>query len=180
MGSGLDLSGGAARKAESESKDERSKHDGTPNFEVRRVYTRAGRLAYSHCSFACEHPLPYDKMTAEETDLATPMNCISRCWRRCFPVVLALGLCAQIAFAGPQAQDARPAPIAQGQPLDINTATAAELKTLPGMGDAYVKRIIDGRPYTAKNQLATRGILPQAAYERIRDLIVAHRLPRTY
>lgn len=46
------------------------------------------------------------------------------------------------------------------------------------MGDAYVKRILDGRPYTAKNQLVTRGILPQAAYDRIRDFIVAHRPPR--
>lgn len=43
------------------------------------------------------------------------------------------------------------------------------------MGDAYVTRIIEGRPYTAKNQLVTRGILPQSAYDRIRDLIVAHR-----
>jgi DNA uptake protein ComE-like DNA-binding protein len=59
--------------------------------------------------------------------------------------------------------------------LDINTATAAQLKALPGMGDEYVRRIIAGRPYTAKNQLTTRGILPQAAYEQIRDLIIAHR-----
>ena len=36
-------------------------------------------------------------------------------------------------------------------------------------------RIVDGRPYTAKNQLVTRGILPQEAYERIKDQIIAHR-----
>ena len=59
--------------------------------------------------------------------------------------------------------------------LDINTATAAQLKALPGMGDAYVQRIIAGRPYTAKNQLTTRGILPQSAYEKIKDQIIAHR-----
>jgi competence protein ComEA len=59
--------------------------------------------------------------------------------------------------------------------LDINTATAAQLKTLPGMGDAYVARVIAGRPYTAKNQLTTRGILPVAAYDQIKDQIVAHR-----
>lgn len=47
------------------------------------------------------------------------------------------------------------------------------------MGNVYVKRIIDNRPYTAKNQLVTRGILPQTAYERIRDSIVAHRPPRS-
>jgi DNA uptake protein ComE-like DNA-binding protein len=59
--------------------------------------------------------------------------------------------------------------------LDINTATPAQLKALPGMGDAYVSRIIAGRPYTAKNQLTTRGILPAAAYEAIKDQIIAHR-----
>ena len=63
--------------------------------------------------------------------------------------------------------------------LDLNTASFAQLRALPGMGDAYVKRIIDGRPYTAKNQLVTRGILPQAAYERIREAIIAHRPPRS-
>jgi len=60
--------------------------------------------------------------------------------------------------------------------LDINTATPAQLKALPGMGDAYAARVIAGRPYTAKNQLATRGVLPQAEYERIRELIIAHRV----
>ena len=59
--------------------------------------------------------------------------------------------------------------------LDINTATPDQLKALPGIGDAYVQRIVAGRPYTAKNQLVTRGIIPQAAYERIRDQIIAHR-----
>jgi competence protein ComEA len=59
--------------------------------------------------------------------------------------------------------------------LDINTATAAQLKALPGMGDAYVARLIAGRPYTAKNQLTTRGILPQSTYEAIKDQIIAHR-----
>lgn len=62
--------------------------------------------------------------------------------------------------------------------LDINTATPAELKTLPGVGDAYARRIVDGRPYTAKNQLVTRGILPQATYDRIKDQIVAHRVAK--
>ena len=75
--------------------------------------------------------------------------------------------------AGPSAQRMA----AQSDILDINTASAAELKTLPGMGEAYAKRVIAGRPYTAKNQLVTRGVLPQAAYERIRDRIVAHRVP---
>ena len=44
------------------------------------------------------------------------------------------------------------------------------------MGAAYARRVIENRPYTAKNQLVTRGILPQNVYEEIRDRIVAHRV----
>jgi competence protein ComEA len=59
--------------------------------------------------------------------------------------------------------------------IDINTATPSQLRSLPGMGDAYVRRIIEGRPYTAKNQLVTRGVLPQPAYEKIAPYIIAKR-----
>ncbi len=59
--------------------------------------------------------------------------------------------------------------------LDINTATPAQLKALPGMGNEYVRRVIAGRPYTAKNQLTTRGIIPAAEYDRIKPEIIAHR-----
>ncbi len=70
------------------------------------------------------------------------------------------------------AQPAKPS-AASAAPLDINTATPDQLKALPGIGDAYTKRIIDGRPYTAKNQLTTRGILPQKTYDGIKDRIIA-------
>jgi competence protein ComEA len=59
--------------------------------------------------------------------------------------------------------------------MDINTASAAQLKTLPGIGDTYAARIVAGRPYTAKNQLVQRGILPQNAYAAISSQIIAHR-----
>ncbi|WP_158794652.1 helix-hairpin-helix domain-containing protein [Granulicella sp. L60] len=75
---------------------------------------------------------------------------------------------------GAAAQTAKPAASA-ASPLDINSATADQIKALPGIGDAYTKRIIDGRPYTAKNQLLTRGILPQKTYDGIKGQIVATR-----
>ena len=60
--------------------------------------------------------------------------------------------------------------------LDINSASIAELKALPGMGVAYARRIVENRPYSSKNQLVTRGVLPQTVYNAIRDRIVAHRI----
>jgi competence protein ComEA len=78
-------------------------------------------------------------------------------------------------MAPAQPSSAKPAakPAATASIIDINTATAVQLKAIPGIGDAYSKRIIGGRPYTAKNQLFSRGILPAAAYDKIKDQIVA-------
>ena len=72
-----------------------------------------------------------------------------------------------------KAAPAQAAAVADANLIDINTATPDQLKTLKGIGDAYAKRIVDGRPYTAKNQLTTRGILPTATYNGIKNQIVA-------
>ena len=57
--------------------------------------------------------------------------------------------------------------------LDINTATADQLKDVPGIGDAYSEKIIKGRPYSRKDELVQKKILPQATYEQIKYKIVA-------
>ncbi len=57
--------------------------------------------------------------------------------------------------------------------IDINSASAAELKAIPGIGDAYSAAIIKGRPFANKAQLTNRGILPVGVYAKIKDKIIA-------
>lgn len=61
-------------------------------------------------------------------------------------------------------------------PVDINSASAAELKKLPGIGDAEALRIIEGRPYGSKAWLTTNNVISMGIYLDIEDFIVA-RLP---
>ena len=57
--------------------------------------------------------------------------------------------------------------------VDLNSATAAELKALPGVSDSDVAKIIQGRPYTDRNQLVGKKVVSEATYEKIKDHVVA-------
>jgi len=103
--------------------------------------------------------------------------------RRSSVLAIALGAAACVAPASAAKPAAAPAsaasaattrsPAKQPAPIDINSASRAQLKTLPGIGDAEAERIIAGRPYHSKADLAERGVIPTGVYVSLKGRIIA-------
>jgi competence protein ComEA len=100
--------------------------------------------------------------------------------RYALPFVLAAVL-ATPAPAQTAQPSAIPAPAANRAPaktpaaalVDINSASAADLDALPGIGAARAEAIIKGRPYKGKDELFQKNIIPKGVYENIKDRIIA-------
>lgn len=112
-----------------------------------------------------------------------------KCFTKIALIAVSLLLSLSPAFAADVKTDAKPSPApamekakgtaaaektsARAQLVDINTATDAELKAIPGIGDALAAKIIAGRPYANKTQLKSRKVLPPLVYEQVKDRIIA-------
>jgi DNA uptake protein ComE-like DNA-binding protein len=100
------------------------------------------------------------------------------------PALAAGLLAAALAVASPAthaADERKPAqaPAAAGTAvppsarLDINSASEAELAQLRGIGEARARAIVNGRPYSGRDDLVNRKIIPQGVYDEIKDQIIA-------
>ena len=91
--------------------------------------------------------------------------------------VMPLTVSAQSGAARParpaHASAPQPAAIPAADLVDLNTASIEQLMALPGIGDVYAKKIVDGRPYKSKYELVTRKIIPRTTYSKMRELVIA-------
>jgi DNA uptake protein ComE-like DNA-binding protein len=125
-------------------------------------------FASAGCSFSSEDQRERDARTRDEvakaTERAKPQ--IEEAGRK-------LGRAAEVAVeeAHAAAQGVREGWKNGDHPLvDLNSASERELLDLPGVTKLDARKIIAGRPYQHKSDLVTRNILPDATYQRIRDL----------
>jgi DNA uptake protein ComE-like DNA-binding protein len=143
-------------------------------FQIRTVFRPACLLLLVTALAACNSTSSEDQRRRDEKTREEAAKATERIKPELKEAGKELGQAAREA-----AEDARAA--AQGvkegwnrdhtHPVNLNSATEAELISLPGITRTDAQRIIRGRPYHSKNELVAKGILPEADYGKIRDYV---------
>lgn len=58
-------------------------------------------------------------------------------------------------------------------PINVNKASADDLKSLPGIDDAAAQRIIDDRPYNDASEMVKKGAITKHEYNQIAGKVTA-------
>jgi DNA uptake protein ComE-like DNA-binding protein len=100
--------------------------------------------------------------------------------RRAVMMVLCAVMLARVVAVGQE--DSRgyakraPKTVSEAALVDINRASTEEIMKLPGMTKVWADRVVKFRPYKKKTELLEHGILPDRVYDKVKDLVVAHRM----
>ena len=94
-------------------------------------------------------------------------------WMACAILALACATMGQTSGKAPAKTPAAAASSGKVKLVDLNSASKDELQALPGIGDAYSQKIIDGRPYKMKTDLVRKKIVPEATYDKIDGMVIA-------
>jgi competence protein ComEA len=150
-----------------------------PAFFLTTILATSEYSAGSHRRFL--RRIRYGSSAAQinpQGDKAAMRRILSRLMTFAFGVALVTSLSAATAGV-PGAQTASAAKSASATAtspsnlVDLNTASIDQLKGLPGIGDVYAQKIVDGRPYSKKTDLVQKRIIPQATYTKIAGMVIA-------
>jgi DNA uptake protein ComE-like DNA-binding protein len=86
-------------------------------------------------------------------------------------LLLMAGLGVALAQTRPDGTQAASGAAVKAVRIDLNRASADELKALPEIGEIGAKKILAGRPYRNPQELVSKGILSKDAFNQIKDRV---------